>query len=72
MDIDAFPRREKMLKLREDPVRFLALENPSVARKVKNELMDAIRSLDQMPQRYPFLQTQFVPPNKYHRMLVAE
>jgi plasmid stabilization system protein ParE len=55
-----------------DHLRFLAQENPSIALKLKNELMDAVRSLGQMPQRYPYLQAQFIPPNKYHRMLVAK
>ncbi len=34
----------------------------------KNELMDAIRSLHQMPERFPFLEAEFIPPNKYHKM----
>lgn len=33
-------------------VRFIAQKNPSGARKVKNELMDAIRSLKEIPERF--------------------
>jgi plasmid stabilization system protein ParE len=42
-------------------VRFLAQKSPSATRKVKNELMDAIRSLHQMPERFPFLDAEFRP-----------
>jgi Plasmid stabilization system protein len=51
-------------------VRFLAEKSPEAARKTKNELLSAIRSLAQMPQRYPFLDAEFIPPNKYHKMFV--
>lgn len=40
-------------------VRFMAQKNPSAAREVKNQLMDAIRSLHQMPERCPFLNADF-------------
>jgi len=53
-------------------VRFLAQKNPSAARKVKNVLMGAIYSLYQMPDRFPFLETEFIPPNKYHKMFVEK
>lgn len=53
-------------------VRFMAQKSPSAARKVKNELMDAIRSLYQMPERFPFLETEFIPPNKYLKMFVEK
>jgi len=33
---------------------FLAQKSPTAARKIKNDLMDAIRSLYQMPERFPF------------------
>ena len=53
-------------------VRFLAQKSPSAARKVKNELMDAIRSLYRIPERYPFLDAEFIPLNKYHKMFVEK
>ena len=53
-------------------VRFLAQKNPTAARKIKNDLLDAIRSLQQMPQRFPFLESEFIPPNKYHKMFVEK
>ncbi|OAT85475.1 type II toxin-antitoxin system RelE/ParE family toxin [Desulfotomaculum copahuensis] len=53
-------------------VRFLAQKCPSAARKVKNDLMDSIRSLCQMPERFPFLEAAFIPSNKYHKMFVEK
>ncbi|MBT9156527.1 MAG: hypothetical protein DDT37_01513 [Firmicutes bacterium] len=53
-------------------IRFMAQKNPSAARMAKNELMDAIRSLYQMPERFPFLEAEFIPPNKYHKMFVEK
>lgn len=51
-------------------VRFLAQKSPVAARRTKNELMDAIRSLSTMPERFPFLNAEFIPLNKYHKMFV--
>ncbi|EGW37247.1 hypothetical protein DOT_4786 [Desulfosporosinus sp. OT] len=36
-------------------MRFLAQKSPTVVRKTKNELMDAIPSLSTMSERFPFL-----------------
>ncbi|MEB3103031.1 type II toxin-antitoxin system RelE/ParE family toxin [Ferviditalea candida] len=53
-------------------VRFLAEKSPDAARKTKEELMKAIRSLHQLPERYPFLEAEFIPLNKYHKMFVEK
>lgn len=53
-------------------VQFLAQRSPFAARKIKNNLVNAIRSLYQMPERYPFLNAEFMPPNKYHKMFVEK
>jgi plasmid stabilization system protein ParE len=53
-------------------VRFLAQKSPTAARKTKNDLMDTIRSLHQMPERFPFLEAEFIPPNKYHKMFIEK
>lgn len=51
-------------------ISFLAQESPSAARKKKNELMDALGSLYVMPERCPFLNAEFIPANKYHKLFV--
>jgi plasmid stabilization system protein ParE len=53
-------------------VHFLAQKSPAAARKVKNGLLDAVRSLHQMPERFPFLNAEFIPLNKYHKMFVEK
>ncbi len=53
-------------------VQFLTQKSPTAARKVKKNLMDAIRSLNQMAKRFPFLEAEFIPPNKYHKMFVEK
>ena len=53
-------------------IRFLTQKNPAAARQTKKDLMDAIRSLQQMPERFPFLRAEFIPPNKYHKMFVEK
>lgn len=53
-------------------VRFLAQKSPTAARKTKNELLDAIRSLSTIPERFPFLTAEFIPLNKYHKMFVQK
>ena len=36
----------------------------------KKALLSAMRSLSQMPHRFPFFQEAYIPPNKYHKMFI--
>lgn len=51
-------------------IRFLAQVNKSAAIKLKNRLIDEIRALQEMPQRYPFFNENYIPANKYHKLYV--
>ena len=53
-------------------IRFMAQVKKDAAKAKKKELMDAMRSLDRMPQRFPFLKEAYIPTNKYHKMFVAK
>lgn len=53
-------------------VRFLTQKSPSSARKIKDELLEAIRSLKDMPERFSFLEGEFIPPNKYHKVCIQK
>ena len=53
-------------------VRFLAQKSPVAARRTKNELIDAIRSLSTLPERCPFLNVEFIPVNKFHKIFVEK
>ena len=51
-------------------IRFLAQVNKTAANKLKNHLIDEIRALQEMPQRYPFFNENYIPANKYHKLYV--
>ena len=53
-------------------VRFLAKVNMAASEKLKNRLIEAIRSLATMPERYPFLEEEHIPSNKYHKLFVEK
>ena len=53
-------------------LRFLAQVNRDAAAAKKAELMEAMRSLEHMPQRCPFFQEAYIPTNRYHKMFVAK
>ena len=51
-------------------IRFLAQVNKTAATKLKSRLVEEIRSLQDMPQRYPFFNENYIPANKYHKLYV--
>ena len=53
-------------------IRFMAQVNKDAAKAKKKELMEAMRSLERMPQRFPFFEEAYMPTNKYHKMFVAQ
>ncbi len=60
-------KAKKMLGIH---IRFMAQINKQAAMKKKKELIDAMRSLSKMPQRFPFFEEMYITPNKYHKMFV--
>lgn len=53
-------------------LRFLVQVNRDAAVAKKAELMEAMRPLEHMPQRFPFFQEAYMPINRYHKMFVAK
>ena len=53
-------------------IRFMAQVNKQAAVEKKKEIMTALRSLSQMPQRYPFFEELYITPNKYHKMFIEK
>lgn len=51
-------------------IRFLAQVNKSAATKLKNRLVGEMCSLQELPQRYPFFNENYIPVNKYHKLYV--
>lgn len=53
-------------------MRFMAQVSKDAAMRKKKELMTAMHSLSQMPQRFPFFEEVYITPNKYHKMFVEK
>ena len=53
-------------------IRFMAQVNKDAAKTKKQELMEAMRSLERMPQRFPFFEEAYIPTNKYHKMFIEK
>ena len=53
-------------------IRFMAQVNKQAAVEKKKEIMTALRSLSQMPQRFPFFEELYITPNKYHKMYIEK
>ena len=53
-------------------IRFMAQVNKDAVKTKKQELMKAMRSLERMPQRFPFFEEAYIPTNKYHKMFVEK
>ncbi len=53
-------------------IRFMAQVNKEAAAAKKKEIMTAMRSLSQMPQRFPFFEEMYITPNKYHKMFIEK
>ena len=51
---------------------FMAQVNKDASKVKKQELMEAMRSLERMPQRFPFFEEAYIPTNKYHKMFVTK
>jgi plasmid stabilization system protein ParE len=53
-------------------IRFMAQVNKDAAKETKKRMMIALRSLSQMPQRFPFFNEMYMTQNKYHKMFVEK
>ena len=52
------------------PSRKTGLQEEAAAAKKK--IITAMRSLSQMPQRFPFFEELYITPNKYHKMFIEK
>ena len=51
-------------------VSFVALNSIQAARVLKKDIIAEISSLKLFPERTPFLEEEFIPFNKYHKLVV--
>ncbi len=63
---------ERSIRMLSEHLRFIANKNQAASKKIKNKLMDSLKSLEKMPARYPFFEADYIPPNMYHRMFVQK
>ena len=52
-------------------LRFLAQVNRAAAVELKKRFMQELCPLENFPQRYPFFDAEFIPPNRYHKLYIA-
>ena len=53
-------------------IRFMAQVDKKAAEAKKEEIMAALRSFWQMPQRFPFFEVTHITTNKYHKMFLEK
>ncbi len=61
---------DKAKKMLETHIRFMAQVNKESAKKTKDKIITAIRSLSSVPKRFPFFEDMYIPKNKYHKMFI--
>lgn len=64
-----FDRAKRMLGIH---IHFMAQISKEAAAAKKKEIMTAMRSLSQMPQRFPFFEGMYITQNKYHKMFIEK
>ncbi len=62
-------RAKRML---ETHIRFMVQVDKESAAAKKKQIISALRSLSKMPQRFPFFEEMYIPPNKYHKMFIEK
>lgn len=63
------PKAKEML---DEHIDFLAQVNVASARKKKDEIMKDLRSLSDMPARFPFFESDYIKSGKYHKMYIEK
>ena len=65
--IIVFQKAEEMLYKH---LAFIANVSKEASVKEKNRIIRSMRNLSEDPDIYPFLDEEFIPKNKYHKMVV--
>lgn len=63
------PEATDMLK---EHIAFIANVDKKVAINTKNQIVKAIKDLNNMPNRFPFFNEPYIPQNKYHKMFIEK
>lgn len=63
------PKAKEML---DEHIEFLAQVNEASERNKKNEIMKGLRSLSNMPARFPLFESKYIKSGKYHKMYIEK
>ncbi len=63
------PEATDMLK---EHIAFIANVDKKAAINIKNQIVKAIKDLNNMPNRFPFFNELYIPQNKYHKMFIEK
>ena len=63
------PEATDMLK---EHIAFIANVDKKAAKNIKNQIVKAIKDLNNMPNRFPFFNELYIPQNKYHKMFIEK
>ena len=53
-------------------IAFIANVDKKAAINIKNQIVKAIKDLNNMPNRFPFFNELYIPQNKYHKMFIEK
>ena len=51
---------------------FLSRVSIKAAKEKQAEIKSALKSLESMPQRFPFFNEDYIPANRYHKMFIRK
>ena len=63
---------EKAKKIVSECIAFMANVDKDAAIKTKDSIINGINSLNMFPERFPFLNVDYIPKNKYHKMFIEK
>lgn len=63
---------EKAKKMIGEAISFIASVDKDPAIKTKDLIINAIKSLNMFPERFPFFDLDYIPKNKYHKMFIEK
>jgi plasmid stabilization system protein ParE len=63
---------EKAKEMVGEAIAFIANVDKDAAIKTKDLIINGIQSLNAFPERFPFLNVDYIPKNKYHKMFIEK
>lgn len=53
-------------------INFLSKVNKEAAKQKKKQIIESIRSLATMPERFPYFEEDYIPRSKYHKLFIKD